>query len=89
MVERREDPRNERLAGGRSINLAISARGIDGLRAAGLEAELMKHAIPMTGRMIHSGESDETFQSYSAASKHALKSVSRTEHNLHLLDGAD
>ena len=89
VVERREDPRNERLAGGRSINLAISARGIDGLRAAGLEAELMKHAIPMTGRMIHSGESDETFQSYSADSKQAINSVSRSELNLLLLDGAD
>ena len=89
VVERREDPRNERLAGGRSINLAISARGIDGLRAAGLEDELMKHAIPMTGRMIHSGESDETFQSYSADSKQAINSVSRSELNLLLLDGAD
>ena len=87
--ERRDDPRNERLAGGRSINLAISARGIDGLRAAGLEAELMKHAIPMTGRMIHSGESTETFQSYSADSKQAINSVSRSELNLLLLDGAD
>ena len=89
VVERREDPRNERLAGGRSINLAISARGIDGLRAAGLEAELMQHAIPMTGRMIHSGESTETFQSYSADSKQAINSVSRSELNLLLLDGAD
>ncbi len=89
VVERREDPRNERLAGGRSINLAISARGIDGLRAAGLEDELMKHAIPMTGRMIHSGESTETFQSYSADSKQAINSVSRSELNLLLLDGAD
>ena len=89
VVERREDPRKERLAGGRSINLAISARGIDALRAAGLEDELMKHAIPMTGRMIHSGESDETFQSYSADSKQAINSVSRSELNLLLLDGAD
>ncbi|HAW95215.1 MAG: kynurenine 3-monooxygenase [Phycisphaerae bacterium] len=89
VVERREDPRTERLAGGRSINLAISARGIDALRAAGLEDELMKHAIPMTGRMIHSGSDNETFQSYSADSKKAINSVSRSELNLLLLDGAD
>ncbi len=89
VVERRDDPRTERLAGGRSINLAISARGIDGLRAAGLEDELMKHAIPMTGRMIHSGEDTETFQSYSADSKKAINSVSRSELNLLLLEGAD
>ncbi|MAJ47061.1 MAG: hypothetical protein CBC35_07335 [Planctomycetes bacterium TMED75] len=88
VVERRDDPRTNRQAGGRSINLAISARGIDALKAAGLDDQLMKHAIPMPGRMIHSG-TVSSFQPYSSSGTKAINSVSRSELNLLLLDGAD
>jgi kynurenine 3-monooxygenase len=88
VVERRDDPRTNRHAGGRSINLAISARGIDALKAAGLEDQLMKHAIPMPGRMIHA-KGETSFQPYSSSGTHAINSVSRSELNLLLLDGAD
>ena len=88
VVERRDDPRTNRHAGGRSINLAISARGIDALKAAGLDDQLMKHAIPMPGRMIHAGGSS-SFQPYSSSGTKAINSVSRSELNLLLLDGAD
>jgi hypothetical protein len=39
----------------RSINLAISARGITALKSVdeGLAEELLGEAIPMSGRMIH------------------------------------
>ncbi|HEX6997406.1 MAG TPA: NAD(P)/FAD-dependent oxidoreductase [Gammaproteobacteria bacterium] len=39
--------------GGRSINLALAARGIAALRAAGIDADVMRLAIPMRGRMVH------------------------------------
>ncbi|MEC7352866.1 MAG: FAD-dependent monooxygenase, partial [Planctomycetota bacterium] len=66
VYERRGDPRGRGPLGGRSINLAISARGIDGLKAAGLEGHLRDHAIPMPGRMIHQ-EGRTVFQAYSAS----------------------
>src|SRR5438874_7699529 len=41
------------MVGGRSINLALSARGIHALEQIGIADEVLKHAIPMRGRMIH------------------------------------
>src|SRR5437588_7410894 len=38
---------------GRSINLALSTRGIHALQQIGIADEVLKHAIPMRGRMIH------------------------------------
>lgn len=53
------DPRKESLhpSNLRSINLAISARGITALRSVSpsLADELLQEAIPMKGRMIHHG----------------------------------
>src|ERR1700730_11876000 len=53
LYERRSDPREGNLVGGRSINLALSTRGIHALQQIGLANEVLKHAIPMRGRMIH------------------------------------
>lgn len=48
-----EDIRTSELVQGRSINLALSARGRAALRDVGLEDVLLSHGIPMSGRMIH------------------------------------
>src|ERR1700716_2700551 len=53
LYERRSDPREGNLVGGRSINLALSTRGIHALEQLGIADEVLKHAIPMRGRMIH------------------------------------
>src|SRR5260370_2691872 len=53
LYERRADPREGNMVGGRSINLALSTRGIHALEQIGIADELLKHAIPMRGRMIH------------------------------------
>jgi kynurenine 3-monooxygenase len=37
----------------RSINLALSHRGLCALRAVGLESEVLKNSVAMEGRMIH------------------------------------
>ncbi|MGD9690885.1 MAG: FAD-dependent monooxygenase [Phycisphaerales bacterium] len=89
VFERRPDPRRKGYVGGRSINLALSARGIDALAAAGLSERVMaRDAIPMRGRMMHSPEGRLTFQPYSANPADAINSVSRGGLNLTLLEAA-
>src|SRR5438093_13604816 len=51
--ERRADPRERNIVGGRSINLAISTRGIHALEQRGIAHEALRHAIPLRGPMIH------------------------------------
>ncbi|MBM3980404.1 MAG: hypothetical protein FJ304_08970, partial [Planctomycetes bacterium] len=53
VFERRADQRAEQVEEGRSINLALSARGIHALTQVGLDAEVLSRAIPMRGRFIH------------------------------------
>src|SRR6478735_7140419 len=65
VYERRADPRAAGYQGGRSINLALSARGIKGLAGVGLADEILKDAIPMRGRMMHSPTGATAFQAYS------------------------
>ncbi|GFR87379.1 kynurenine 3-monooxygenase [Elysia marginata] len=53
VYERRSDIRLMEVVRGRSINLALSCRGREALRAVGLEDEITKSGIPMRARMIH------------------------------------
>ena len=48
------DVRSERALPGRSINLALSERGLNALRQVGLEESVMQLAVPMRGRLLHS-----------------------------------
>jgi kynurenine 3-monooxygenase len=86
--ERRGDPRSKNFVQGRSINLAISARGIKALRRAGLESQVLCDAIRMPGRMMHSRSGALTFQQYSSNTEHAILSISRSALNLVLLNAA-
>ncbi len=61
LLERRLDPRRAGAERGRSINLAISTRGLHALAAVGLEAEIQRMATPLRGRMIHSPHGDLAF----------------------------
>ncbi len=53
VYERRPDMRKLNLGGGRSINLALSDRGLKALKAVGLQSAISQMAIPMHGRLIH------------------------------------
>src|ERR1700751_483327 len=64
IYERRPDMRRVRISAGRSINLALSTRGIHALTEAGLWAGMRQIVIPMQGRMMHSVTSELTFQPY-------------------------
>lgn len=94
VYERRPDPRVKGYVGGRSINLALSIRGITGLQGAGLADMVMNtQAIRMPGRMIHpAGPSASAikpiFQPYSHDPNDAINSVSRGGLNLALIEAA-
>lgn len=89
IYERRPDLRCVRMSAGRSINLALSSRGIHALSQAGLWNELRQIAIPMKGRMMHSAASDLTFQPYGKDDAEVIYSISRAELNTALMNAAE
>lgn len=89
LYERRADPRKAGTERGRSINLAISERGLDALRRVGLEHRVMAGALPMRGRMVHPVAGEATLQPYSADGTRAINSISRGALNSTLLDAAE
>lgn len=88
VYERRPDFRTHGAGGGRSINLALSDRGIRGLAEAGVEDDVMRDAIPMKGRMIHDREGHTDLQPYSRSGRH-INSISREKLNITLVRAAD
>jgi len=88
VYERRSDPRSTTAERGRSINLALSERGLDALRRLDLVDTVMAPALPMHGRMIHGLDGSTTFQSYSAGRDRAINSIGRSALNETLLDAA-
>ena len=88
VYERRPDPRTAGAEGGRSINLAISTRGLHALEQVGLKEKVLRDAIPMRGRMIHSPAGELAFQPYGTAGQ-AINSVSRASLNRMLLEAAE
>ena len=89
VYERREDPRVAAPERGRSINLAISARGLEALAGVGLRELSLSRALPMHGRMVHDRDGQQSFRPYSADGTHAINSISRAELNLALLEVAE
>jgi kynurenine 3-monooxygenase len=89
IYERRPDMRRVRLSAGRSINLAISTRGIHALREAGLWDGMRSIIIPMKGRMIHSVTGELTFQPYGKDETEVINSISRADLNASLMDAAE
>ncbi len=89
VYERRPDPRTAEVERGRSINLALSERGLDALRRIDLVDTVMAPALPMHGRMMHDVSGRLTYQSYSANGDRAINSISRGALNATLLDAAE
>src|ERR1700752_946188 len=89
IYERRPDMRKVRISAGRSINLAISTRGIHALEQAGLWETMQKIVIPMKGRMMHSAAGDLTFQPYGKNETEVINSISRAELNIALMNAAE
>ncbi len=89
IYERRPDMRRVRMSAGRSINLALSTRGIHALKEAGLWQDMQKIIIPMKGRMMHSPSSDLTFQPYGKDESEVINSISRAELGLAVIRAAE
>ncbi len=89
LVEKRPDLRKVHQDAGRSINLALSDRGLKGLRLAGVEEAAKKLCIPMHGRMIHDAQQHKFLSPYSGRKEEYINSVSRPGLNKLLLDAAE
>ena len=89
IFERRPDMRRVHISAGRSINLAVSTRGIHALRQAGVWPAMEKIIIPMKGRMMHSVAGQLTFQRYGKDDTEVINSVSRAELNIALMNAAE
>ena len=88
LYERRADPREGNIVGGRSINLAISTRGIDALEQIGIADEALRHAIPMRGRMIHDRSGALHFSPYDVDPKNCINSIGRGALNTAVIEAA-
>ncbi len=89
LVEKRPDLRKIEQDAGRSINLALSDRGLKALRLAGVEDQAKELCIPMTGRMIHDKEGNTFLSPYSGREDEYINSISRPGLNMLLLDEAE
>lgn len=89
VYERRPDLRKEAQSAGRSINLAVSTRGLHALSQSGLDTEVLRRAVPMLGRMIHPLQGDLQLQPYGRDDSEFINSMSRGELNRLLMDKAE
>jgi kynurenine 3-monooxygenase len=89
IYERRPDMRRVQVSAGRSINLAISTRGIHALREAGLWDEMRRIIVPMKGRMMHSLAGELAFQPYGKDDTEVINSISRADLNMALMNAAE
>ncbi len=88
VFERRNDMRSSDYVGGRSINLALSNRGIRSLEEVGLAEELTRIAIPMHGRMMHDIKGNLSYQAYGKDGQY-INSISRSALNIALMNEAE
>jgi kynurenine 3-monooxygenase len=89
LLEKRSDPRKAEVYGGRSINLALSYRGLEALELLELSNKAKELGIPMRGRVIHEANGETNFQPYSKSPKKFIYSISRKRLNELLLDEAE
>ncbi len=88
LFERLADMRSEPVPAGRSINMALAARGIQALEMAGVMSEVEQLLIAMPGRMLHDPNGAQTLLPYGKDASEVIYSVSRPGLNRLLLDAA-
>jgi kynurenine 3-monooxygenase len=88
VYDRRHDPRQATGERGRSINLALSVRGIHALCELGLADQVLRESVLMRGRMVHHRTGRVAFQPYGKDETECLHSVSRAGLNRQLVEAA-
>ncbi len=89
VFEKRKDMRTQKVEAGRSINLALSHRGLKGLERAGIGQEILQEAIPMYGRMLHAVNGNLIAVPYGKNKSEFINSISRGGLNIALLNLAE
>ena len=89
VFERRHDMRTHNIAAGRSINLAVSTRGLHALAQVGLAREVMAHTVPMHGRETHGQSGERNFLRYGRDDSEFISSMSRGGLNQLLMHEAE
>lgn len=87
VFEKRANPLICEAEGGRSINMALSHRGLKALKMAGMDELILKHTIPMEGRMLHEPNRQEILQPYGLEGQY-IYSISRSGLNTLLVEEA-
>ena len=88
LYERRPDPRQVRPERGRSINLALAARGLQALARATVLERVRPLLIPMRGRMVHERGGAAALQPYGQREHEVIYSVGRADLNRVLIEEA-
>lgn len=89
VYERQKDSRRADTPAGRSINLAMSARGIHALKHAGIFSRVEAMLVPMRGRFVHHEDGATEMQNYGQRTEEQIYSVSRADLNRLLLTAAE
>jgi len=89
VYERRPDMRRVGISAGRSINLAVSTRGLYALHQVDLDDEVLRQAVPMRGRMVHGATGELHFLRYGRDDSEFINSMSRGELNKLLMTQAE
>src|SRR6266436_4707821 len=89
VYERRPDMRSVEIPAGRSINLAVSTRGLHALHEVGLADDVLAEAVPMRGRMTHAPDGKVALLPYGRSEREFINSMSRGGLNKLLMTRAE
>jgi kynurenine 3-monooxygenase len=88
LIERRGDPRASVDTGGRSINLALAARGLGALERAGLLERIRPEMVEMRGRRLHDRSGAGPLLPYGQHAGEVIHAISRARLNVALIEAA-
>lgn len=88
LIERRSDPRRAAADSGRSINLALAARGLLALEQAGVLERVRGEMVAMRGRQVHELGGASSFMNYGLRPTEVIHAISRTRLNAALIEVA-